>query len=124
MTTVLCTCRVADYDAFRPGYDKALERVPGGHLHPRDQPQRDQLAHLDTHRQAWVTVGGQCRPQRGQQVGARIQGYVVDRGHRHVHDPAAAVEHLPRRGPSDTGPGAGEGPGHRQKLLPLSSTCR
>ena len=25
MTTVLCTCRVADFDAFRPGYDKALE---------------------------------------------------------------------------------------------------
>ena len=25
MTTVLFTCRVADYDAFRPGYDKALE---------------------------------------------------------------------------------------------------
>ena len=24
-TTVHCTCRVADYDAFRPGYDKALE---------------------------------------------------------------------------------------------------
>src|SRR4029077_9162853 len=25
VTTVLCTCRVADFDAFRPGYDKALE---------------------------------------------------------------------------------------------------
>ena len=25
MTTVLCTCRVADFDAWRPGYDKALE---------------------------------------------------------------------------------------------------
>ena len=25
MTTVICTCRVADYEAFRPGYDKALE---------------------------------------------------------------------------------------------------
>jgi hypothetical protein len=25
MTTVLCTCHVADYDAFRPGYDKAIE---------------------------------------------------------------------------------------------------
>lgn len=25
MTTVLCTCRVADFDTFRPGYDKALE---------------------------------------------------------------------------------------------------
>jgi quinol monooxygenase YgiN len=25
MTTVLCTCRVADYDAFRRGYDTALE---------------------------------------------------------------------------------------------------
>ena len=24
-TTVHCTCRVADYDAFRPGYDKAQE---------------------------------------------------------------------------------------------------
>jgi quinol monooxygenase YgiN len=29
MTTVLCTCRVADYDAFRPGYDKALEMFSG-----------------------------------------------------------------------------------------------
>jgi len=25
MVTVLCSCRVADYDAFKPGYDKALE---------------------------------------------------------------------------------------------------
>lgn len=25
MTTVICICRVADYDAFRPGYDRALE---------------------------------------------------------------------------------------------------
>ena len=25
MTTVLCTCRVADFEAFRPRYDKALE---------------------------------------------------------------------------------------------------
>jgi quinol monooxygenase YgiN len=25
MTTVICTCRVADYDAFRPGYDKAMD---------------------------------------------------------------------------------------------------
>jgi len=25
MTTVICTCRVADFDAFRPGYEKALE---------------------------------------------------------------------------------------------------
>jgi quinol monooxygenase YgiN len=25
VTTVLCTCRVADFEAFRPGYDKALE---------------------------------------------------------------------------------------------------
>jgi hypothetical protein len=25
MTTVLCTCRVADHDAVRRGYDKALE---------------------------------------------------------------------------------------------------
>ena len=25
MTTVICICRVADYDAFRPGYDKARE---------------------------------------------------------------------------------------------------
>ena len=25
MTTVLCTCRVADFEAWRPGYDKALE---------------------------------------------------------------------------------------------------
>ena len=27
MTTVLCTCRVADYDAFRPGYDRAVKAV-------------------------------------------------------------------------------------------------
>src|SRR4026208_498659 len=25
VTTVLCTCRVADFEAWRPGYDKALE---------------------------------------------------------------------------------------------------
>jgi hypothetical protein len=25
MTTVLCFCRVADYDAWRPGYERALE---------------------------------------------------------------------------------------------------
>ena len=25
MTTVLCTCRVADFEAWRSGYDKALE---------------------------------------------------------------------------------------------------
>ena len=25
MTTVLCTCRVADFEAWRPGYDTALE---------------------------------------------------------------------------------------------------
>jgi len=25
MTTVICICRVADYDAFRPGYDEARE---------------------------------------------------------------------------------------------------
>ena len=31
MTTVLCTCHVTDYDAFRPGYDKALE-VFGEHI--------------------------------------------------------------------------------------------
>jgi quinol monooxygenase YgiN len=30
-TTVHCTCRVADYDRFRPGYDKALE-VFGEHI--------------------------------------------------------------------------------------------
>ena len=30
-TTVHCTCRVADYEAFRPGYDKALE-VFGEHI--------------------------------------------------------------------------------------------
>jgi hypothetical protein len=28
MTTVLCYCRVADYDAFRPGYDRAIEATP------------------------------------------------------------------------------------------------
>jgi len=30
-TTVHCTCRVADYEKFRPGYDKALE-VFGEHI--------------------------------------------------------------------------------------------
>ena len=25
MTTVLCMCRVADFEAFRPGYDNAME---------------------------------------------------------------------------------------------------
>jgi hypothetical protein len=29
MTTVLCRCRVADYDAWRPGYDHALQVTPG-----------------------------------------------------------------------------------------------
>jgi hypothetical protein len=29
MTTVLCRCQVADYDAWRPGYDRALEGIPG-----------------------------------------------------------------------------------------------
>ncbi len=29
MTTVFCRCRVADYDAFRPGYDRAVEVTPG-----------------------------------------------------------------------------------------------
>jgi len=29
MTTVLCHCRVADYDAWRPGYDRALQVTPG-----------------------------------------------------------------------------------------------
>jgi hypothetical protein len=29
MTTVLCHCRVADYDAWRRGYDHALEVTPG-----------------------------------------------------------------------------------------------
>ena len=28
-TTVLCYCRVADYDAWRPGYDHALNVTPG-----------------------------------------------------------------------------------------------
>jgi hypothetical protein len=28
VTTVLCTCRVADYDAFRPGYDRAMNAIP------------------------------------------------------------------------------------------------
>lgn len=27
MTTVICICRVADYDRWRPGYDEALEAV-------------------------------------------------------------------------------------------------
>lgn len=29
MTTVLCRCRVADYDAWRPAYDHALQVTPG-----------------------------------------------------------------------------------------------
>jgi heme-degrading monooxygenase HmoA len=29
MTTVLCRCRVADYDAWRAGYDHALKMTPG-----------------------------------------------------------------------------------------------
>ena len=29
MTTVLCRCRVADYDAWRPGYDHAVQVTPG-----------------------------------------------------------------------------------------------
>ena len=29
MTTVLCHCRVADYDAWRRGYDRALQVTPG-----------------------------------------------------------------------------------------------
>ena len=29
MTTVLCHCRVADYDAWRPGYEHALQVTPG-----------------------------------------------------------------------------------------------
>jgi hypothetical protein len=29
MTTVLCRCRVADYDTWRPGYDHALQVTPG-----------------------------------------------------------------------------------------------
>jgi quinol monooxygenase YgiN len=29
MTTVLCHCRVADYDAWRPGYDRAVQTTPG-----------------------------------------------------------------------------------------------
>jgi len=29
MTTVLCHCRVADYEAFRPGYDHAVQVTPG-----------------------------------------------------------------------------------------------
>jgi len=29
MTTVLCRCRVADYDAWRLGYDHALHVTPG-----------------------------------------------------------------------------------------------
>jgi hypothetical protein len=28
MTTVLCHCRVADYDAWRPGYDHAVRVTP------------------------------------------------------------------------------------------------
>ncbi len=29
MTTVLCGYRVADYDIFRPGYDRAVQLTPG-----------------------------------------------------------------------------------------------
>jgi hypothetical protein len=29
MTTVLCRFRVADYDRFRPGYDRAVQMTPG-----------------------------------------------------------------------------------------------
>jgi hypothetical protein len=29
MTTVLCHCRVADYDAWRKGYDYAVQVTPG-----------------------------------------------------------------------------------------------
>ena len=29
MTTVLCHCRVADYDSWRPGYDHAVQVTPG-----------------------------------------------------------------------------------------------
>jgi hypothetical protein len=29
MTTVLCRCRVADYDRWRVGYDHAVEVTPG-----------------------------------------------------------------------------------------------
>jgi hypothetical protein len=29
MTTVLCHCRVADYDVWRRGYDHAVEVTPG-----------------------------------------------------------------------------------------------
>ncbi|HXH97078.1 MAG TPA: antibiotic biosynthesis monooxygenase [Gaiellaceae bacterium] len=29
MTTVLCRCLVADYDAWRPGYDHAVQVTPG-----------------------------------------------------------------------------------------------
>jgi hypothetical protein len=29
MTTVLCHCRVADYDAWRRGYDHAVKLTPG-----------------------------------------------------------------------------------------------
>jgi hypothetical protein len=29
MTTVLCHCRVADYDVWRQGYDHALKVTPG-----------------------------------------------------------------------------------------------
>ena len=29
MTTVLCRCRVADFDAWRAGYDQALQMTPG-----------------------------------------------------------------------------------------------
>jgi hypothetical protein len=28
MTTVLCTCQVADYETFRPGYDRAVNVIP------------------------------------------------------------------------------------------------
>ena len=28
MTTVLCRCRVADYDSWRPGYEQAVQATP------------------------------------------------------------------------------------------------
>jgi quinol monooxygenase YgiN len=29
MTTVLCFCRVADYDHFQSGYERAIQLIPG-----------------------------------------------------------------------------------------------
>lgn len=41
MTAVLCHCRVADYDAWRRGYDHALKVTPGVRSFRAWRPQDD-----------------------------------------------------------------------------------